>query len=116
MLSQRISLLADLRAGQADAVTQRLLLPIDVLIGMTACLPGRGIDNFDPDKLPSHQLNALKLARAYTDAVPDNPLSEQSRRLLQQVDPAPQKKSVVLPACGLTKLPLKAILGGIVLS
>ena len=86
MLSQRISWVADLRAGQTDAVAHQLLFPIDNLIGMTACRPGRGIDNFDPDKLPSHQLNALKLARAYTDAVPDTPLSDQSRQLLRQVD------------------------------
>ena len=91
LLMQRIDFLAELRAGETAEVTRRLQSSIDNLVLMSACRPGRGIGDFDPKKLPTFQLSALKLARAYADAVPQTPLSEKSQQVLRQVDPTDTK-------------------------
>ncbi len=93
LLIQRIDLLAELRAGKTEEMIRRLQNSIDNLVLMSACPPGgfRDIDDFDPEKLPTAQLTALRLARAYTDAAPETPLSEQSQQFLGQVEPPDTK-------------------------
>lgn len=89
LLMQRIDLLAELRAGKTEEMIRRLQSSIDNLVLMSACTPGWSghMDDFDPEKLPTAQLSALRLARAYTDSAPETPLSEQSKQFLAQVEP-----------------------------
>ena len=90
ILMHRILILAELRAGETKEATRLLQNSIDNLVLMSACTPGWSghMDDFDPEKLPTFQLSALRLARAYTDAAPETPLSEQSKQFLGQVKPS----------------------------
>ena len=93
LLTQRVDLLARLRAGETEEVIRRLESSMDSLVLMAGMQPGGNSpgEGFVPEETPTLQVNALKLARVYADAVPTTPLSQQSQQILSRVEPKDTK-------------------------
>lgn len=87
ILLNNIDTLAHLRVGEIDYCIQRMENMIDSRVTQVAMLSRNSLLMFDPSSMSANRREALQLARVYVDAVPEVPLSEEGRDVLERVSP-----------------------------